>query len=123
MMELTFNFIDLARLVEEKPAHVVTWAAFGLPLVILVISLFLSLLTKLKIRKAFKEDTLILVSSLIAILWLLGFITQMIFLFTEVSGLRMLIIWIVMVICYSAFVLFNSNMIIKWANNISKPSK
>jgi len=122
-MELTFNFIDLARLVEEKPAHVVTWAAFGLPLVILVISLFLSLLTKLKIRKAFKEDTLILVSSLIAILWLLGFITQMIFLFTEVSGLRMLIIWIVMAICYSAFVLFNSNMIIKWANNISKPSK
>ena len=119
-MELTFNFIDLARLVEEKPAHVVTWAAFGLPLVILVISLFLSLLTKLKIRKAFKEDTLILVSSLIAILWLLGFITQMIFLFTEVSGLRMLIIWIVMAICYSAFVLFNSNMIIKWANKISE---
>ena len=123
MMVLSFNFnysfIDLARIVNDNPLSMVLWSAFGVPLIVFIVSMLLIILRKLKIRNAFKTDTLLLIFSLVIITWVMGFITQIIMLFTQVSGLRMLIIWIVMLICYMGFLLFNKKMIIKWAKSIS----
>ena len=120
-MESNFNFsfIDLALLAEQKPLLMVMWSAFGVPLAAFVVGMLLVMLRKLKIRSAFKTDTLLLLLSLITITWLVGFLTQIVMLFTQVSGLRMLIIWIIMLICYLGFILFNKKMILKWAKSSS----
>jgi hypothetical protein len=53
------------------------------------------------------------------VIWVTGFITQMIFLFSGVSGLRMLLIWMVMFFTYLVFVIANKKMIQKWVEDIS----
>lgn len=120
-MALSFNysFIDLAHLVEQNPLAMVLWAAFGLPFALFALSMLLTLLRKVKLRKAFKTDTLLLLISLILIIWIMGFTTQIIMLFAQVSGLRMMLIWIIMVICYFGFIIFNRKMVLKWAKTIS----
>ncbi len=121
-MVLNFNIIDLAKLVEEEPVFMVMWSAFGVPLFVLFVAMFLIFLRKLGLRKAFGPNAQVLLASLITITWLMGFITQMIMLFTQVSGLRMLIIWIVMLLCYAGFLLFNKKVVIKWAKSHSSLS-
>lgn len=113
------SFIDIVREIDQNPFIMVIWSAFGLPLAMFVIGMLLVILRKLKMRNAFKEDTLLLLISLITISWIIGFITQIIMLFTQVSGLRMMMIWIIMVICYFGFLMFNRKMVLKWAKSNS----
>ena len=121
MMVLSFNysFIDLAKMVEDNPISMVMWSAFGVPFTVFIVSMLLKILRTLHIRKAFKEDTLLLLLSLVTITWIMGFITQMIMIFTQVSGLRMMLIWIIMVLCYTGFLLFNRKMVLKWVKSNS----
>jgi len=116
---LNYSFIDLANMVEDNPVSMVIWAVFGLPFCLFIVGMLLIILRKLKLRKAFKTDTMLLFFSLITVTWLMGAVTQMIMFFPQVSGLRMMLIWIVMVICYSAFLLFNKKMVLKWAKSNS----
>ncbi len=122
-MVLSFNFnysfIDLAQWVEREPVTMVIWSAFGVPFCIFVVSMLLIILRKLHLRKAFKTDTQLLLVSLIALTWVIGFITQIIMLFMQVSGLRMMLIWIIMVICYFSFLMLNRKMYLKWARTHS----
>lgn len=118
-MVLNFNLIDIAYLVESNPASMVIWAAFGMPFTVLIVAMLLAALRKAKIRTAFTTDTQLLLISLISITWIMGFVTQIIMLFIGVSGLRMMIIWIIMVICYFGFLMFNKKMFLKWANSHS----
>lgn len=112
---INYRFIELAKLTEDNPVFMVFWSAFGVPLVVFVVGMILIVLRKLHLRKAFEIDTMLLLVSLSTITWIMGFITQIIMFFTQVSGLRMLIIWIVMLICYTGFLLFNRKMVLKWA--------
>ena len=122
-MVLSFNFnysfIDLANMIEDNPVSMVIWSAFGVPFAVLLVAMFLKILRTLHIRKPFTTDTQLLLTLLIAITWIIGFITQIVMLFTQVSGLRMMLIWIIMVICYTGFLLFNRRMVLKWAKTIS----
>ncbi|WP_461533168.1 hypothetical protein [Sinomicrobium sp.] len=106
---------DIVHSIEENPAFMVIWAAFGVPITSFVISIILYQLTK----KWTKQNALLTttIAALIVVVWILGFVTQMILLFMGASGIQMLLIWIVMFLTYLIFTIFNQKSIYKFISD------
>jgi len=105
-MEFSFKLYDFIRAIEGNRQYIVMWSAFGMPLLILALTLPLYLFRKIGLDKVFKPFYVVLYGSLL-ITWILGFVTMMILFFTEVSGIRMFIIYLLIFATYVFFTIFN----------------
>ncbi|ADV50783.1 hypothetical protein Celal_3519 [Cellulophaga algicola DSM 14237] len=119
MTEFSFKFIDLVLLFEKTPMLMVMWAAFGY-----IFTSFILLIPSMILRKmglTLKLDKAMgVVGVIIVLTWLVGFITQMILLFSDVPGSKMFIIWILMLFTFIIFAITNYQMIVKYLNTIGK---
>ncbi|MGO3183381.1 MAG: hypothetical protein ACTIJ9_11170 [Aequorivita sp.] len=118
-MELSFEYFELLKKVNEEPIFVVMWAAFGVPLTMLVFTLLSALIPFKKI----KTKLITVVLSILAITWLLGFVVTIILLFAEVSGIKLVFIWFALLISSTIFYAFNSAELSKWTDDIKETKK
>lgn len=115
MMELPFNSIEIIQNIDREPGLLVAFAAFHPIALLLILLLPLWILKKTALYTP-KETYGIFgvsVSIIILIGWILGFASQILLLFTGVSGLRMLLIYLSMYLCITAFVIFNAKSLQK----------
>lgn len=87
---------------------VVAFAAFGVPLFSLLLYLLFRIL-RIKVGPVASTS----LAALAIGYTFVGFITQMILLFSGVPALKMALIWLSMIIVYGVFALFNYRMIYK----------
>jgi hypothetical protein len=114
-MEFPFNSIAIIESINREPGLLVGFAAFH-PIVLLLVLLFpLWILKKIGIYTP-KETYGVFgvsVTIIFGIGWILGFVSQILLLFTGVSGLRMLLIYLSMYLCITAFVIANAKSLQK----------
>lgn len=103
-MEFSFEYFELFKIVNEQPMLVVMWAAFGVPLFMLVFTLLCALIPFKKI----KIKVLSVVLSILAITWIIGFAVSIILLFAEVSGIKLVFIWCTLLLTASIFYSFHA---------------
>lgn len=115
MMELPFNSIEIIQNIDREPGLLVAFAAFHPIAFLLVLLLPLWILKKTGIYTPRETYGIfgVSVSIIIIIGWILGFASQILLLFTGVSGLRMLLIYLSMYLCITAFVIFNAKSLQK----------
>ncbi|MBO0593167.1 hypothetical protein I2486_17325 [Cellulophaga sp. E16_2] len=119
MTEFSFKFIDLVLLFEKTPMLMVMWAAFGFIFSILILLIPSMILRKMGLT--LKLDKVMgVMGVIIALTWVVGFITQMILLFSDVPGSKMFIIWILMLFTFIIFAITNYQMIVKYLNTLGK---
>ena len=108
-MELHFNLIDLLHHIQDEPGILVAFAAFH-PFALLLLTIPLWILKKIGLYKP--VQTLgIFGFSVVCIMmggWLIGFVSQMLMMFMGVPGIKMLLIYIAMYLCITAFVIVNA---------------
>lgn len=115
MMELPFNSIEIIQSIDREPGILVAFAAFHpiALLLILLLPLWILKKTGVYIPKETYGIFGVSVTMIIIIGWLMGFASQILLLFTGVSGLRMLMIYFSMYLCITAFVIFNAKSLQK----------
>ena len=118
-MEFSFKAYQFLADIEANRHYMVLWAAFGVPLFMLALTLPFYILRKLGLYNFMKPFYSVIYLSL-GISWILGFITLMVLYFSEVSGIRMFLIWGLMFLTYFVFCIFNRNMLNQWIDEISK---
>lgn len=118
-MEFSFKLYDFIREIEVNRHYMVMWAAFGVPALMLALCLPLYIIRKIGLDKYLSGSYTVIFSSL-GVTWILGFITMIILFFTEVSGIRMFMIWVLMFLTYLVFCAFNYKMLSKWLIELSK---
>ena len=118
-MEFSFKYSEIFRYMDSEPMMMVMCTAFGVPLLMLLVCLPLYILKKLGLKEALNPYYSILFIPL-SLSWLLGFIIMIILLMTEVSGTRMIIIWILMVVTYFFFAIFNRRPLNRWIDDMAK---
>jgi len=108
-MELSFNIIDILRNVEAEPGVLVAFAAFH-PFALILLIIPLWIFKKIGIYKPVQELGIFGFSVVVIMMvgWLLGFVSQILLMFMGVSGLKMLIIYLSMYFCITAFVIVNA---------------
>lgn len=119
MEVLNFDFVHLLEIVEDKPALMVFWAAFGMFFSMVILFIPFLFLRKLK-RTTKIDNSLKLVASILFLCWMIGFVTQIALFFSGVSGIKLFFIWITMLLTYVVFGAFNKKMILKWGNTVIK---
>ncbi|OWP74444.1 hypothetical protein [Flavobacterium oreochromis] len=112
-MEFNSNIINFLKLISEKPEMMVFGTAFGIPLCIALLSLVGFIFRNIKLQNVFNPFFYFFVSSM-CICWIIGFVTQISFLFIGLSGIKMFAVWITMITVYSLFVIVNYGRILKW---------
>lgn len=115
MMELPFNSIEIIQNIDREPGLLVAFAAFHPIALLLVLLLPFWILKKTGLYTPKENYGIFGVSVTIIILigWILGFASQILLLFTGVTGLRMLLIYLSMYLCITAFVIFNAKSLQK----------
>lgn len=115
MMELPFNNIEIIQNIDREPGLLVAFAAFHPIALLLVLLLPFWILKKTGLYTPKENYGIFGVSVTIIILigWILGFASQILLLFTGVTGLRMLLIYLSMYLCITAFVIFNAKSLQK----------
>ena len=108
-MELPFNIIDILRHIEAEPGILVAFAAFH-PFALMILILPLWIFKKVGIYKPIQNLGLFgfSVVVILTIGWLFGFASQILLMFMGISGLKMLMIYISMYLCITAFVIVNT---------------
>jgi hypothetical protein len=71
-------------------------------------------------KKVKIENSIELVTSVLLLCWIIGFVTQIILFFSGVSGIKLFFIWIAMLLTYVVFGIFNKKMILKWSSTITE---
>tara|TARA_R110000823_G_scaffold315705_1_gene451128 strand:- start:168928 stop:169281 length:354 start_codon:yes stop_codon:yes gene_type:complete len=112
-MEFSFEYFEILKQVNKTPSYTVMWAAFGVPLLIAVFMLCTIVIPNKDIK--LKVNTAII--SILGITWILGFITTILFLFTGISGIKLLAIWCTLFVSVSIFYIFHSTEIAKLYEN------
>lgn len=115
-MEFSFRFYEIFKTVEANPMLMVMWAAFGVPLVMLVFAFVSRLYRKLSFQK--KLNTIIFLS--LGVSWILGFIIMITLFFAEVSGIKLLIIWLVIYFSLLLFCIIHSTELSKLTTHLLK---
>ena len=105
-MEFSFKLYDFIKAIEANRQYIVMWSAFGMPLLILALTLPLYIVRKIGLYPVLKPFYSILYCSLF-ITWIIGFVAMMVLFFTEVSGIRMFMIYVLILITYIFFTIFN----------------
>ena len=118
-MEFSFNLFGFLADIDSHPEYMVMWAAFGVPALMLALTLPLYIFRLLGLYPRLKPFYSVLYISL-TITWILGFITTILLFFTKITGVRLLIIWVLMYATYLVFCIFNRNSINRGIETISK---
>jgi len=121
-MEFSFKFYEFLGAIEHEPEIMVIWAAFGVPAIMFALVLPLYILRKFGVEKSIKPVVNVVYLSL-GISWILGFVTMIILLFSNVTGIRMFIIWALMFLTYLFFCIFNRRQLMKGVEHINKKSQ
>lgn len=115
MMELNSSVLDVIQYVEAKPVVVLIWSTLGMCILVFILLIPLIIIKKSGVGKHFTNIfTLIIGVTLLSLA--IGFITQLFLFFADISGLKMLIIWIVMFCTNLIFVFTHQKSILKWAS-------
>lgn len=117
-MEFSFNYYDFLQTLDANPDYMVMWAAFGVPVLMFALALPLFILKKIGLQEQSKPFANVAYLSL-GITWILGFITMIIMMFTEVSGVRMFLVWSLMFFTYLLFSMFNYKSLMKGVKHIN----
>lgn len=114
-MELPFNIIDILRIIEAEPGFLVAFAAFH-PFAIMVLAIPLWIFRKMGVYKPAEELGMFGFSVVVIFMlgWLLGFVSQILMMFMGIPGLKMLMIYLSMYLCITAFVIVNAYGMKKW---------
>lgn len=118
MMELPFSIVAFLRFINEKPIFLVMFSAFH-PLLLFLMFIPLGILKRLNIYN-FQQDKSMFIYFIMLVLmtgWVLGFVSQILLLFMDVPGIKMLLIYICMYICILFFYLFNAKPTRKYIDN------
>ena len=108
-MEFSFEYFWLFEQFNLEPGYVVVWAAFGVPLCMLVPALVTWLMPDFRIKKKASEAAY----TILAIIWVVGFIATILLLFADVPGLKIFFIWCLLVIAVIIFYIFHGKEIKK----------
>ena len=112
-MEFSFRYFEFLKSLEEHPEIMVFGAAFGTPVVMFI----LVFITKLYKNSRFKEVINMFIFGSLGIIWIVGFIVMILLTFTEVSGIKLLLIWLCLCLTSFVFVATNMKPLIKLYNN------
>lgn len=114
-MELPFNIIDILRTIEAEPGFLVAFAAFH-PFAIMILAIPLWIFRKMGVYKPAEELGMFGFSVVVIFMvgWLLGFVSQILMMFMGIPGLKMLMIYLSMYLCITAFVIVNAYGMKKW---------
>jgi len=118
-MEFSFKSYYFLQQIDANPQYMVMWAAFGVPLLMFALALPFFIFRKVGLEK-FSKPLSTIVYSTLGITWITGFITMMILLFTEVTGIRMFLVWSLMFLTYLLFCIFYYRPLQKGVMHISK---
>ncbi len=116
-MEFSFEIPAWIKTLIDQPVYIVVWAAFGVFFGAMIITLILSWIGKIVSTKALDNIIIPLVSA-IMLTWITGFLSMIILLFTGLSGIKMLLIWISIFVGYLVFSILNRRAIERFANDI-----
>lgn len=115
MMELNSSILDLIKYIELKPGVMLIWSTLGVCILIFTFLIPMFIIQKTGVGKHFKNIfTLVIGATLISLV--IGFVTQIFFLLAGVSGIKMILIWIVMFCINLIFVFTHQKAILKWAS-------
>lgn len=109
MMELPFELIKFLEFIDQHPYAVLGFAAFH-PLLLIILFLPLWILKKIGIYVPKENNGLVNSLSLGIITsfgWIIGFLSQFLLLNLDVSGIKMLLIYLSMYLCIIPYVLIN----------------
>ena len=108
-MELPSEIIDILQKINREPGILVAYASFH-PFAFLLLLIPLWIFKKIGIYKPKENLGLFGFSVMIIffVFWLFGFVSQILLMFMGVSGLKMLLIYLAMYLCITAFVIFNA---------------
>ncbi len=107
-MELSFDIIEIIRRIHEEPGILVAFAAFH-PFAFLLLCIPFGVLKKTW-NYTPNENIGLLSFSIIMIFavgWILGFASQIMFLFMGIPGIKMFFIYLSMYLCITAFIIVN----------------
>ncbi len=116
MMALPFKFLPFLELVMEKPGLMVLWAAFGVPLMIGLVS-FVS--QSYKHHKYAENINAVLYASL-SFTWIFGFILMIMLLSSRVPGIKLYFIWMTVFVSSLVFAGINNKAIIKYVSKFKE---
>jgi hypothetical protein len=117
-MIVQFEHYDWLRALTEQPALMVVWAAFGVPLTLLLCLIPDIILRKIGLPLPGGLQRFFYTGG--AITWLTGFVVMMVLLFSDISGIRMLLIWCLMYLFYSLFCIFYDRPLRKWMDSLAE---
>ena len=112
-MEFSFDIPKWLHLFLDQPIYIVFAASFGVILLIIVFVSLFALIGKYCFKRFFDKLIVVFTTSLVATL-ITGFITMMIFLFAEVSPIKMILIWASMSAVYLIFAIINVSQLNKF---------
>lgn len=118
-MEFSFKYYDFLKMLDAHPEYMVIWASFGVPLLMLAFVMPFFVLRKIGLQEHSKPFANVIYLTL-GITWILGFMIMMIMMFSNVSGVHMLLTWLLILITYMAFVLTNYKTLMKALRRMSK---
>ncbi len=95
------------------------WAAFGVPILMIVIAF----LTRLIPNKDFRKKINTVLLSALATCWIFGFILMILFLFANVSGIKQLFIWCTLCISLIFFAIIHYKELDKLISDMTKKSQ
>jgi hypothetical protein len=118
-MEFSFKIPEWLVTFVEKPVYIVVWATLGVFFSALILSAIFSLAGKIFSTKIFDKIATVVISTFM-ITWITGFVSMIIFLFTGLSGIKMLLIWLSAFIGYFIFSIIHYREIERFGKDIGK---
>lgn len=115
MMELPFEIFNLLRKIQAEPAILVFFAAFHPVALLILVILPLSILKKIGLYQPNEKmgSFGLGVALTLAVGWIMGFVSSILFLFMGVSGIKMILIYLALYACIIAFVMANNKTVLK----------
>lgn len=114
-MELNSSIMDVIQYIELKPYVMVIWSTLGVCMLLFILLIPMYILQKLEIDTYLKNAFTMLIGAT-CISLVMGFISQIFFLLADVSGLKMLLIWVLMFLINLIFAFTHQKSIIKWTS-------
>lgn len=109
MMELSFEYYNFLKILNDSPEIMVFSAGFGTPIIMLLFSPIARLYRSLSLSEILN----VIIYGGLVILWIGGFIIMMSLMFAGVSGIKLFLIWLMFAIVVFTFMISNKKEILK----------
>jgi uncharacterized protein YacL len=115
-MEFSIEYYPWLKTLSNNPPYIVIWAAFGVPVLMLLFLLPSKMLRSTKIALLQRLDTAFFAS--ITVTWIIGFVVMMLLLFADIAVIRMAIIWCLIFVFHFVFCFIYYQPIKKWMDKV-----